>query len=114
MLELLVVVGLVVGTSAACSLFEAVLYSVPASRIEALDRAKRPSGRILKEMRQKVDRPIAAVLSLNTIANTGGGALAGALAAGVFGASRIWVFSVAFTLAILLFSEVLPKTVGVV
>ena len=114
MLELLVVVGLVVGTSAACSLFEAVLYSVPASRIEALDRAKRPSGRILKQMRQKVDRPIAAVLSLNTIANTGGGALAGALAAGAFGAARIWVFSLVFTLAILLFSEVLPKTVGVV
>ena len=114
MLELLVVVGLVVGTSAACSLFEAVLYSVPASRIEALDRAKRPSGRILKRMRQQVDRPIAAVLSLNTIANTGGGALAGALAAGAFGAARIWVFSLVFTLAILLFSEVLPKTVGVV
>ena len=114
MLELLVVVGLVVGTSAACSLFEAVLYSVPASRIETLDRAGRPSGRILKQMRQRVDRPIAAVLSLNTIANTGGGALAGALAAGTFGAARIWTFSVAFTLAILLFSEVLPKTVGVV
>lgn len=114
MLELLVVVGLVIGTSAACSLFEAVLYSVPASRVEALDRAKRPSGRILKQMRHKVDRPIAAVLSLNTIANTGGGALAGALAAGVLGTARIWVFSVAFTLAILLFSEVLPKTVGVV
>ena len=114
MLELLVVVGLVVGTSAACSLFEAVLYSVPASRIEALDRAKRPSGYILKQMRREVDRPIAAVLSLNTIANTGGGALAGALAAGVFGTSRIWVFSVAFTLAILFLSEVLPKTVGVV
>ena len=114
MLELLVVVGLVIGTSAACSLFEAVLYSVPASRIEALDRAKRPSGRILKQMRQKVDRPIAAVLSLNTIANTGGGALAGALAAGAFGPARIWVFSLVFTLAILLFSEVLPKTIGVV
>ena len=114
MLELLVVVGLVVGTSAACSLFEAVLYSVPASRIEALDRAKRRSGRILKQMRQRVDRPIAAVLSLNTIANTGGGALAGALAAGIFGTARIWVFSVTFTLAILLFSEVLPKTVGVI
>ena len=114
MLELLAVVGLVIGTSAACSVFEAVLYSVPASRIEALDREKRPSGRILKRMRQKVDRPIAAVLSLNTIANTGGGALAGALAVGVFGPAHIWLFSVAFTLAILLFSEVLPKTVGVV
>lgn len=114
MLELLVVAGLVVGASAACSLFEAVLYSVTAGRIEELDRAGRPSGRILRQMRKTVDRPIAAVLSLNTIANTGGGALAGALAAGAFGASRIWMFSLVFTLAILLFSEVLPKTVGVV
>ena len=63
MAELLVVVGLVLVTSAACSLFEAVLYSVPASRVEALDRAGRPSGRILKGMRRHVDRPIAAVLS---------------------------------------------------
>lgn len=114
MLEVLVVVVLVLGASATCSLFEAVLYSVPASRIEALDRANLRSGRILKQMRQQVDRPIAAVLSLNTIANTGGGAIAGALAASAFGASRIWVFSVGFTLAILLFAEVLPKTIGVV
>ena len=112
-IKLLVVVGLVVGTSAACSLFEAVLYAVPASRIEALDRAKRSSGRILKRMRQSVDRPISAVLSLNTIANTGGCALAGALAVGVFGA-HIWMFSVAFTVAVLFFAEVLPKTAGVV
>ncbi len=116
MAELLAVVGLVLVTSAACSLFEAVLYSVPASRIEALDRAGRPSGRILKRMRRHVDQPIAAVLSLNTIANTGGGAVAGALAGSLFGAAGAGVpaFSVAFTLAILLFSEVIPKTVGVV
>ena len=113
MLELLIVVTAVLVTSATCSLFEAVLYSVPASRIEALVRARRPAGYMLKEMRQHVDRPIAAVLSLNTIANTGGGAIAGALAAQVFG-GRIWVFSIVFTLMILLFSEVLPKTVGVV
>ena len=117
MAELLVVVGLVLVTSAACSLFEAVLYSVPASRIETLDRAGRPSGRILKRMRRHVDQPIAAVLSLNTIANTGGGAMAGALAGSLFGAAGpggVPAFSVAFTLAILLFSEVVPKTVGVV
>ena len=116
MVELLVVTGLVLVTSAACSLFEAVLYSVPASRIEMLDRSGRPSGRILKGMRRQVDRPIAAVLSLNTIANTGGGAVAGALAGSLFGAAGPGVpaFSVAFTLAILLFSEVIPKTMGVV
>ena len=113
MVEMLIVVTLVLAISATCSLFEAVLYSVPTSRIEALVRSGRSSGRVLKEMRQQVDRPIAAVLSLNTLANTGGGAIAGALAAQEFG-GQIWVFSIAFTFAVLFFSEVLPKTVGVV
>ena len=113
MVEILIVVTLVLVISATCSLFEAVLYSVPASRIEALVRAGRPSGQMLKEMRQQVDRPIVAVLSLNTLANTGGGAVAGALAAQVFG-GQIWIFSIAFTFAVLLLSEVLPKTIGVV
>ena len=77
-------------------------------------QAGRPSGRLLHDMRRQVDQPIAAILSLNTIANTGGGALAGALAASVLGASNVIYFSVVFTLAILIFSEVLPKTFGVV
>ena len=114
MVELLLVVGFVLITSAACSLFEAVLYSVPPTRIEMLVRDGRPSGRILRRMRQQVDRPISAILSLNTISNTGGGALAGALAAGAFGEPNVLYFSIAFTLVILLFAEVLPKTVGVV
>ena len=114
MAELIVVVAVVLGASATCSLFEAVLYSVPASRIAQLEQDRRPSGRILKQMRHHVDRPIAAILSLNTVANTGGGAVAGALAANAYGQDRIWVFSVAFTLAILFVSEVLPKTIGVV
>ena len=114
MTALLIVVSTVVVASATCSLLEAVLYSVPRSRIESLLQAGRPSGRLLNDMRRNVDRPIAAILSLNTIANTGGGALAGALAASALGASNVLYFSVAFTLAILIFSEVLPKTVGVV
>jgi len=114
MVELQLVVGLVLVTSAACSLFEAVLYSVPTTHVEILAQSGRASGRRLKEMRQKVDRPIAAILSLNTIANTGGGALAGALAASALGEGNVIYFSVAFTLAILLLSEVLPKTIGVV
>ena len=55
-----------------------------------------------------------AILSLNTIANTGGAALAGAVASRVFGSVWIGYFSAAFTLAILLFSEIIPKTAGVV
>ena len=114
MIELSLVVGLVLATSATCSVFEAVLYSVPASKVAMLEQAGRPSGRLLREMRHNVAEPIAAILSLNTIANTGGGALAGALAASALGAGNVLYFSVAFTLAILLLSEVLPKTLGVV
>ena len=114
MLELAIVVGLVVLTSAACSLFEAVLYSVPRSHIEALERAGHPSGPTLRTLRAEVDRPIAAILSLNTVANTGGAALAGAIASRVFGSVWIGYFSAAFTLAILFFSEIIPKTAGVV
>ena len=114
MIELYLVVGAVVATSATCSLFEAVLYSVPASRVEMLVRAERPSGRLLRALRKRVDEPIAAILSLNTIANTGGGALAGAIAAEVLGVGNVLYFSIGFTLVILMVSEVLPKTLGVV
>ena len=114
MTGLLLVVGAVLATSAVCSLFEAVLYAVPKSHIEMLKNEGQPAGRILFQLKQTVDRPIAAILSLNTIANTGGGAMAGALAATALGASRVGYFSVVFTLAILVFAEVVPKTVGVV
>ena len=114
MVELQLVVGFVILTSAACSLFEAVLYSVSSARIEMLEESGRQSGQVLKDLRKEVDRPIAAILSLNTIANTGGGAVAGALAASALGVNNVAYFSLAFTLAILLFSEVLPKTIGVV
>ena len=114
MVELQLVVLLVLVTSAICSLFEAVLYSIPATFVEQLEQSGRPAGRILKQMKEQVDRPITAILSLNTISNTGGGALAGALAAGALGGGNVIYFSVVFTLAILLFAEVVPKTIGVV
>jgi CBS domain containing-hemolysin-like protein len=119
MFELIAAVSFAVGISAMCSLFEAVLYSVPIGHIESMAESGRKSGLILRDLREKVDRPIAAILSLNTIANTAGAAVAGAAALNVFGegprwgVSRIAWFSAAFTLAILLLSEVIPKTVGV-
>lgn len=114
MVELQLVVLLVLVTSAICSLFEAVLYSIPPTFVEQLEQSGRPAGRILKQMKEQVDRPITAILSLNTISNTGGGALAGALAAGALGGGNVIYFSILFTLAILLFAEVVPKTIGVV
>ena len=114
MTELILAVLAAVLISAMCSLFEAVLYSVPVGHVESMVESKRSAGKILQGLRENVDRPIAAILSLNTIANTAGAAVAGAAAAKVFGEIWLGYFSAAFTLAILMFSEVVPKTAGVV
>jgi len=100
-------------TSAACSLFEAILYSVPPSHLELMARKGHPFARLFKQLRQDIDRPITAILTLNTVANTIGAAVAGAAAVAVLGEQYLLWFSLAFTTAILIFSEVLPKTVGV-
>ena len=114
MTELVVAVGAAVAISGICSLLEAVLYSVPLSQIESMVAEGRSAGRILQRLRQDVDRPIAAILSLNTIANTAGATVAGAAAQAVFGHAWLGYFSAFFTLLILMFSEVIPKTAGVV
>ena len=113
MFDLILAVGLAVGISAFCSVAEAVLYSVPWSRIEQLREAGKASGNILYALRTDVEKPIAAILSLNTIANTAGASIAGAAAARLFGQEALSVFAVGFTVTILVFSEILPKTIGV-
>ncbi|MFH1628509.1 MAG: hemolysin family protein [Pseudomonadota bacterium] len=114
MIELILAVSLAISVSAVCSLFEAVLYSVPLRQLEAMVQAGKPGGKILKALRRNVERPISAILSLNTIANTAGAAFAGAAATAVFGHRWLGYFSALFTLAILIFSEIIPKTAGVV
>ncbi len=114
MLELALAVGVAIFISTGCSLFEAVLYAVPLRHIEALVQAGKPAGRTFSELRKNVDRPIAAILSLNTIAHTVGAAFAGSAATRVFGYEWLIYFSIAFTFVILIFSEIIPKTAGVV
>jgi CBS domain containing-hemolysin-like protein len=114
MTELILAAGFAIIVSGMCSLFEAVLYSVPISLIEAQAQAGKPAGRILKKLRKEIDRPISAILSLNTIANTAGATIAGSAFAAAFGHEWVGYFSAFFTLSILLFSEVMPKTVGVI
>jgi len=114
MVELIAAVGFAIIISACCSLFESVLYSVPLRHIETMVQRERRSGTILRELRANIDRPIAAILSLNTIANTAGAAIAGAAATAVFGHLWLGFFSACFTFAILVFSEIIPKTAGVV
>jgi CBS domain containing-hemolysin-like protein len=71
------------------------------------------SAPLLQELREDIEEPITAILTLNTIAHTIGAAVAGAAAAVVFGENKLFLFSAVFTLIILLFSEILPKTVGI-
>jgi CBS domain containing-hemolysin-like protein len=113
MLDLILAVALAVLISAFCSVTEAALYSVPWSRIESLRRSGKKSGELLYKLRSDIQEPITAVLTVNTVANTAGAAIAGAAAARVFGASAMPYFAVVFTLLILVLSEIIPKTVGV-
>jgi CBS domain containing-hemolysin-like protein len=100
--------------SALCSLFEASLYSLTMSHIELMAKQKPHTAKILRKLKKDIDEPITAILTLNTIANTFGAAVAGASVIAVFGENKLIWFSIIFTLAILFFSEILPKTIGVV
>ncbi|WP_432737031.1 hemolysin family protein [Maridesulfovibrio sp. FT414] len=114
MLELILAVSAATLISAYCSVSEAFLYSFPWSKIETLRREGHKSGQILHRLRTNVERPITAILTLNTVANTAGAAFAGAAWTAVYGPETLPLFTVSFTVLILIFSEILPKTVGVV
>jgi CBS domain containing-hemolysin-like protein len=114
MWELVLSVALAVGISAFCSVSEAVFYSFSWSRIEQLRRSGKKSGEILYKLRLDVEKPISAILTLNTVAHTAGASIAGAAWASVFGHETLGWFVVAFTIVILIFSEIWPKTIGVV
>ncbi len=111
---LILSVSFAIFVSALCSVLEAALYSLRLSHIELLGQNKPQTAMVLKKLKKDIDEPITAILTLNTIANTFGAAVSGAAAAAVFGENKLIWFSAFFTLAILLFSEILPKTVGVV
>lgn len=112
MTDLGIVLAFTLGTSFLCSILEATLLSITRSYAESLSDAGDTAGRILKGFQERIDEPIAAILTLNTVANTAGATLSGALALEVFGNRWVAVFSGALTLAILLFSEIVPKTLG--
>jgi CBS domain containing-hemolysin-like protein len=98
-----------------CSVSEAVLLSITPPYIEQLRESQPDRAELLKRLRlDNVDRSLAAILTLNTIANTLGAVLAGAQATVVFGSAWIGMFSALMTLMILYLSEIIPKTIGAV
>lgn len=95
-----------------CSVLEAVLLSTPMSFITAKEQEGKKSATVLKDLKNNVDRPVGAILSLNTIAHTIGSAGVGAEVTRIWGDEWFGVASVVLTLLILIFSEIIPKTIG--
>jgi len=109
---LIVFVLLAIGVSFLCSILEAVLLSITPSFVEAAEEDRPKLAEKVRRLRGDIDRPLAAILSLNTIAHTVGATGAGAQAAVVFDDTGVGVFSAVLTLAILVLSEIIPKTLG--
>ena len=105
-----------------CSVWEAVLLSVTPTFIHRLKADGNSAGRTLERFKEDIDRPLSAILTLNTIAHTTGAIGVGVQASKIFGGYRLGgsslslsietIVAVLMTLAILVFSEIIPKTIG--
>ena len=113
MLELLLAIAIALVLTAFCSLSEAVLYSLRWSWIERMRAEGKRSGELMYQLRMNIEKPITAILTVNTAACAAGSAVAGALAVGELGEEKLVYFTVLFTVFILIFGEILPKTLGV-
>ena len=113
MLIFISAVAVVLVVSFMCSIFESVLLSLNHAQVELLASQGKPSGRILKAFKERIDIPISAILITNTAAHTIGTAVAGASYSEVFAPETLWIFTVVFTIVVLLFTEIIPKTLGV-
>lgn len=109
---LIIYVAIALLFSFLCSISEAVLLSVTRAHISVLEQEGKSSGSLLRELKDDINRPLAAILTLNTIAHTVGAVGAGAQAALVFGSTWVGLISAILTLLILVFSEIIPKTLG--
>ncbi len=101
-------------SSMMCSLFEATLLSVSTPHVEMMAETHPRQANVMRQFKENIEAPITAILALNTLSNTIGATVAGAAAVSLFGQQGLVWFSLTFTLGILLFAEILPKTVGVV
>ena len=95
-----------------CSLLEAVLLSTPASYSSILSKQNASQGDRLERFKENINRPLAAILTLNTFAHTLGAAGVGAQTLELYGESSVAIASGILTLLILVFSEIIPKTIG--
>ena len=102
----------VLGISFLCSLLESFILSVTHAHISLVSKDRPSLGKKLSHFKENINQPLSAILSLNTIANTVGAASVGAITLVEFGSNWVAIMSGILTLCILIFSEIIPKTVG--
>ena len=105
---------LALGVSFLCSLLESIILSITHSHVAVLAKTGSKSSRLLENMKGNINKPLAAILTVNTVANVVGAAGVGAQAMKLFGSEWVAILSGLLTLCILIFSEIIPKTLGTV
>jgi len=109
---LILFLGITLLVSFLCSILEATLLSASVPYLLKFGEEGRKSAMIMIDYKANIDKPLTAILSLNTFANTFGAAGVGAQAVAVFGDVYFGVVSMVLTFAVLFFSEIIPKTLG--
>jgi len=106
--------SLAIGISFLCSILESVLLSTNMPYVSVLQKERPQVGNLLRQHKEDINKSIASILILNTIANTLGATAVGAQAEAVFDSAAVFYVSIVLTFAILFFSEIIPKTIGAI
>ena len=112
MVLLFTYVFLALGFSFLCSLLEATLLTVSPSDIQAAKQRGAKWADRFEILKSDIDKPLSAILTLNTVAHTMGSTGAGAQYAKIFGDATGGIFAGLLTLAVLVLTEIIPKTLG--
>lgn len=112
MFKLAIAVLIMLIGSAICSGTETALLSVPILKARQLAQSRKPQALALLSIRQKINRPIATIVILNNLFNIVGSIVIGSIAASVFGDTLLGVFSGVLTFLVIVFAEILPKTLA--
>jgi CBS domain containing-hemolysin-like protein len=103
---------LVLCVSFICSVLEAIFLSITPAYVEIAEKEGWKSAKLLRHHKENIDRPISAILTLNTISHTIGASVIGAMVQKQYGDEFVTITSIILTIAILLLSEILPKVIG--
>ncbi|MDB9540762.1 hemolysin family protein [Anabaenopsis tanganyikae CS-531] len=112
MLQLIIIVFVVIFGSALCSATETALFSVSPLRVRQLAQSNHPATLALLAIRENMNRPIATIVIMNNIFNIVGSIITGSIASQVLGDTWLGIFSAILTLLIIMFAEIIPKTIG--